>query len=410
MKKPAAKAKAASNYPALLTGIGAVLEQSRRAVVRAANCFMTATYWEIGRRIVEFEQGGKRRAEYGEELLKRLAEDLTARHGRGFGWRNLASMKLFYLSHSKILQTASAKLISGFGAEILQTLSAKSLTGSESPISQTLSAKSLIPISAPLSRKSPAADWVAFLQALATRFPLPWSHYVKLLTVKDEAARRFYEEEALRGGWSVRQLDRQIGSLFYERTLLSRDKAAMLRKGAKPRPGDALTVDEAVRDPLVLEFLNLKDEYSETDLEDALIRYLEAFLLELGGDFTFVGRQRRLRIGSVWYRVDLIFFHRRLHCLVILDLKLGTFTHADAGQMHLYLNYASEHWTHASENPPVGIILCSSANAALAHYALDSLPNKVMAREYRLALPAVKRLEAELTATRKRLERAGKKL
>jgi len=394
MKKPAAKTKpSAVSYPTLITGIGALLEQSRRAVVRAANCFMTATYWEIGRSIIEFEQGGKRRAEYGDELLKWLAEDLTAGHGRGFGWRNLASMKLFYLSYSKILQTPSAKLVSEFGTEILQTLTAIS-PGS---------------ISATLSRKSPDPDWAEILQALAQRFPLPWSHYVKLLTVKDEAARRFYEEEALRGGWSVRQLDRQIGSLFYQRTLLSKDKAAMLRKGAKPQPDDALTVDEVVRDPLVLEFLNLKDEYSETDLEDALVRHLEAFLLELGGDFAFVGRQRRLRIGHVWYRVDLIFFHRRLRCLVILDLKLGTFTPADAGQMHLYLNYAREHWTHEGENPPAGIILCSSADAALARYTLDTLPNKVMAREYQLALPELKRLEAELSATRKRLEKDRKK-
>lgn len=281
MKKPANKTKPAA-YPTLLTGIGALLEESRRAVVRAANCFMTATYWEVGRRIVEFEQGGKRRAEYGDELLERLSRDLTERHGRGFGWRNLASMKLFFLSYSKILQTPSAKLGAELGSGILQTLSAKS----SDEILRTPSGA------------LPTSDWVEFLRTLAARFPLPWSHYVKLLTVKDENGRRFYADEALRGGWSVRQLDRQISSLFYERTLLSKDKAAMLRKGAKPRPGDALSVDEAMRDPLVLEFLNLRDEYSETDLEDALVRHLETFLLELGGDFTFVGRQRRLRVGG----------------------------------------------------------------------------------------------------------------
>lgn len=386
-RKPVVKAKPAT-YPTLLTGIGALLEESRRSVVRAANCFMTATYWEIGRRIVKFEQGGKKRAEYGEELLLRLADDLTERHGKGFGWRNLASMKLFYLGYPEILQTPSAKLLGSGETEKLQTVSAKSVP----------------PISATLSRKSPA-DSLSLLQALAARFPLPWSHYVKLLTVKDAAARGFYEEEALRGGWSVRQLDRQIDSLFYERTLLSKNKASMLQKGAKPQPGDVLTVDEVVRDPFVLEFLNLKDEYSENDLEDALVHHLETFLLELGGDFTFVGRQRRLRIGGVWYRVDLIFFHRRLRCLVIIDLKLGPYTHADAGQMLLYCNYAREHWTHDGENPPVGIILCSSADTALAHYTLDTLPNKVMAREYQLALPAAKKLEDELAATRKRLER-----
>ena len=416
MKKPATQPKPAA-YPKLITGIGTLLEESRRSVVRAANCFMTATYWEIGRRIVEFEQGGKRRAEYGDELLERLSRDLTQRHGRGFGAVNLSHMKRFYLSWptEEIFQTLSEESRPGSGFEIFQTVSEKSGNpqilptvsdeSAEEQIWQTLSAKSRVPISATLSRIS-SADTLPLLRALAARFPLPWSHYVKLLTVKDEKARRFYEEEALRGGWSVRQLDRQIGSLFYERTLLSKDKAAMLRKGSKPQTGDALTVDEAVRDPLVLEFLNLKDEYSESDLEDALVRHLEAFLLELGGDFTFVGRQRRLRVGGTWYRVDLIFFHRRLRCLVIIDLKLGTLDHADAGQMHLYLSYAREHWTHEGENPPVGIILCSSADASLAHYTLDTLPNKVMAREYQLALPAVKKLEAELAETRKRLERA----
>lgn len=390
MRKPAAKSKPAA-YPTLINGIGALLEESRRTVVRAANSFMTATYWEIGRRIVEFEQGGKRRAEYGEELLERLSRDLMERHGRGFSRPNLSRIRDFYLCHpvQEICSTAS----SGSLAVIRSTLSNKS---ERLGFLQTPSAKFTPP------------DWIEFLRALAARFPLPWSHYVKLLTVKDEKARRFYEEEALRGGWSVRQLDRQVGSLFYERTLLSKDKAAILCKGAQPQPSDTLTVDEAVRDPLVLEFLNLRDEYSETDLEDALIRHLEAFLLELGGDFTFVGRQRRLRIDDEWYRVDLLFFHRRLRCLVIVDLKLGKFTHADAGQMHLYLSYANEHWTHPDENPPVGLILCSSAGESIVRYTLDTLPSKVMAREYQLALPAVKKLQAELAATRKRLERAGK--
>src|SRR2546421_311464 len=206
---------------------------------------------------------------------------------------------------------------------------------------------------------------------LARAFPLPWSHYVRLLSVENLNARRFYEAEALRGGWSVRQLDRQVGSQFYERTALSRNKAAMLRKGTVSLPSDEVTPEEEIKDPYVLEFLGLKDEYSESELEEALIKQLESFLLELGGDFTFVGRQRRLRVGDEWYRVDLVFFHRRLRCLVIIDLKLGRFSHADAGQMHLYLNYAREHWTHHDENPPVGLILCAQKDEALAHYALE---------------------------------------
>ncbi len=179
----------------------------------------------------------------------------------------------------------------------------------------------------------------------------------------------------------------------------------MLAHGAKPWADDAVSVDEQVKDPLVLEFLGLKDEYSESDLEEALVRHLEAFLLELGGDLTFVGRQRRLRIGDEWYRIDLLFFHRRLRCLVVIDLKVEKFSPADVGQMNVYLNYAKEHWTQPGENPPVGLILSAEKNEALAHYALGGLANEVLAREYRLVLPDEKRLARELQATRRRWQR-----
>ena len=240
---------------------------------------------------------------------------------------------------------------------------------------------------------------------MASCFPLPWSAYVRLLSVKGEQARAFYEAEALRGGWSVRQLDRQINSQYYERTALSRNKAAMLADGARAEPEDAVTPEEEIKDPYVLEFLGLKDEYSEHELEEALIQHLESFLLELGADFAFVARQKRLRIGDDWFRIDLVFFHRRLRCLVVIDLKLGRFTHADAGQMHLYLNYVREHWTHPDENPPVGLILCAHKNEALARYALEGLPNKIMAAEYRTTLPDERQLEQELVRTRQLLER-----
>ena len=347
-------------YGSLVGGIAGVLEAARRASARAVNAVMTATYWEIGRRIVEHEQRGIERAGYGEFLLKELGKDLTARFGRGFGWRNLFQMRGFYLT---------------FPPQKLQTPSATS-TGEESVFAR-----------------------------IATRFPLPWSAYVRLLAVKNENARSFYETEALRAGWSVRQLDRQIQSQFYERTALSRNKAAMLAKGARPQAGAAISPEEEVKDPYVLEFLGLRDEYSETDLEAALIRHLETFLLELGGDFCFIGRQRRLRIGDEWYRVDLVFYHRRLRCLVLIDLKLGRFTHADAGQMHTYLGYAAAHWTQPGENPPVGLILCAEKDEALARYALGNLPNKVLAAEYRTVLPDEKLIAADLQKTRRMLER-----
>lgn len=360
----------AADYSGLLGDIVSLLESARRSSARAVNAVMTATYWEIGRRIVEVEQRGEERAGYGDELILRLSTDLTARFGRGFSPVNLRQMRRFFGNwpEVQIQQTASAGL-------------------------------SLVP-----ERENRQTPSVRSASQLTSRFPLPWSHYVKLLSVDDTNARKFYESEALRGGWSVRQLERQISTLFYQRALLSKNKAAMLRRGADPQPDDLVMPDEEIKDPLVLEFLNLKDEYSEHELEDALIHKLEDFLLELGGDFTFVGRQRRLRIGDEWYRIDLLFFHRKLRCLVVIDLKLGKLTHADTGQMHMYLNYAREHWTHNGENPPVGLILCARNNEAVAHYALEGLSNQVMAAEYRMALPDENVLTAELEKTQRELE------
>jgi len=233
---------------------------------------------------------------------------------------------------------------------------------------------------------------------------LPWSHYNRLLRIRNAYAREFYETEALRGGWSERQLDRQINTQFYERTALSKNKTAMLTKGTLTKPEDAVTANEEIKNPLVLEFLDLKDEYSESDLEEALIHHLETFLLELGGAFSFVGRQRRLRIDHEWFRIDLLFFHRRLRSLLVIDLKTGPLSHADIGQMHLYLNYAKEHWVEPGENPPVGLILCTEKGESLARYALEGLPNKTVVREYLTLLPAEKVLAAEIDKTRRAIE------
>jgi predicted nuclease of restriction endonuclease-like (RecB) superfamily len=272
LSKKSISQTASGEYGGLIGGIAELLEASRRSAARTVNALMTATYWEIGRRIVEFEQEGEKRAEYGEGLLARLADDLTVRFGRGFSRQNLQRFRQFYLSQpaEKIRSTLSSKLTGG-------------IRPTPSSISQTPSGKSAM-------SSFTTTD-------LARVFPLPWSHYVLLVRrSRSREAFAFYHAEALRGGWSVRQLDRQIASQFYERTALSRNKAAMLRKGAGAE--QPLSADEEVRDPLVLEFLGLKDEYSESDLEEALLRHLESFLLELGGDFTFVARQRRLRIGN----------------------------------------------------------------------------------------------------------------
>ena len=358
------------NYNNIRAEIVELLNAARSAASRSVNAVMTATYWEIGRRIVQSEQAGEKRAEYGDVLIQRLAKDLSALFGRGFGSRNLAQMRSFYLAWPR--------------DKILQTLSAKSSTP--------------IPLNEIQGQPQPVQD-------LTKRFPLPWSAYVRLLSVKGSEARTFYETEALRSGWSVRQLERQIGSQFYERIALSQNKAAMLEKAETSEPSDLARPEEAIKDPFVLEFLNLKDEYSESDLEEALIHRLTDFLLELGDDFAFLGRQRRLRIDDTWFRIDLVFFHRRLRCLVVIDLKVGKFSYADAGQMHLYLNYASEHWMKPGENPPVGLILCAEKGAAEAHYALDNLPNKVLAAEYQTVLPDEKLIAKELDRSRRELDK-----
>lgn len=361
--------KSDAEYANVHSGIVNLLHAARAASVRSINAVMTATYWEIGKRIVESEMRGEDRADYGEKLVEQLATDLSRQFGRGFGKANLWQMRGFYRTWP--------------GKNILQTPSGES-------------ARSVIASTAP--------DIAAF----ATRFPLPWSAYVRLLSVKNPEARAFYETEALRSGWSVRQLDRQIGSQFYERIALSRNKAAMLEKAESPEAGDAISPESAIKDPFVLEFLNLKDEYSESELEEALIQHLADFLLELGDDFAFLGRQRRLRLDDTWFRIDLIFFHRRLRCLLIIDLKVGKFGYADAGQMHLYLNYAREHWMKAGENPPVGLILCTEKGVAEAHYALDNLPNKVLAAEYRTVLPDEKLIAGELERSQAELRERSK--
>jgi predicted nuclease of restriction endonuclease-like (RecB) superfamily len=369
-KENRALAVRSRDYDAMLSRVISLIDDAHRTSARTVNAFMTATYWSIGRYIVEFEQQGKSRAGYGEEILKRLATDLSDRFGKGFSLTNLKQFRHFYLAWRP--------------AQKGQTVSDLLL--------------------APPSKKSQTASDQLVASGLPSSFPLPWSAYVRLLSLKDEQARKFYEAEALRGGWSVRQLDRQINALFYERTALSRDKAKMLTKGAVAKREDTVTPEEEIKDPYVLEFLGLKDEYSESEIEEALILHLERFLLELGGDFAFVGRQRRLRIGDEWYRIDLLFFHRKLRCLVVIDLKRGKFTHADAGQMHMYLNYAREHWMRDGENPPVGLILCSQRDEAIARYALDGLPNKILATEYRTVLPDEKLIADEIEKTRRQLE------
>ena len=320
-------------YTGLLTGVSELLEQARHAAARSVNQILTATYWEIGRRIVDFEQQGARRAEYGVNLLQRLAKDLSARFGRGFGYSNLNLFRQVYLTYHD-----------------------------RRPILQSVTGESLTPLTTPVDHP------------LHQEFALSWTHYVRLLPLEEQAKRNFYEEEARRAGWSVRQLDRQINSMLYERVALSKKKGELLKRAE--RTDHLITAEEAIKDPYVLEFLGLPEPSSEKDLENALIQHMADFLLELGYGFTFVARQKRLQVGSESYYIDLLFYHRGLRCLVAIDLKVGKFTHADAGQMNLYLNYLTENEMFEGEESPIGLILSSEKDEAIAHYALGKLTGK----------------------------------
>jgi len=362
-------------YSTLITDLASLIEQGRRIAVRYVNTALVTTYWLIGRRIVEYEQKGKERAEYGETLLKKLSIDLTKRFDKGFGYINLNLMRQFYLTYlpQKILQTVSEE----------STLSLKSQASSgKFPKGHTVGSQSEIS------------------QILSVKFPLSWSHYCLLIRLDEPFKREFYEAECIRGNWSVRQLERQIQSLLYERTALSRRKMAVIAKAHK-KP-IIINPEDEIKDPYILEFLGLKDEYSESQLEEALIRHLEHFLLELGIGFTFVARQKRITLEGSHYRLDLLLYHRILRCLVAIDLKIGEFSHSDAGQMNLYLNYLKDREKLPEENDPVGVILCTDKKKTIVEYALGGMNNRIFASKYKLQLPDPEVLKSEIEHEKQR--------
>jgi len=349
--KPAV-VRAGDDYGSLLGEAVALLETARRTAARQVNAVMTATYWHLGRLIVEREQGGAPRAAYGAQVIERLAADLTQRFGRGFSTTALKRSRVFFTTW-KIGATASPQL------------------------------------DAPRP---------------ATVFPLPWSHYALLITVDHVEARSFYEKEALRGGWTIRQLRRQISTNYFERVRLAKDRPALLAKGQTPLPADTMTPDDEIRDVYLLEFLDLPDTHSESDLETALVADLEHFLLELGGDWTFWGRQKRICVDERWFKVDLVFFHRALRCLVLFELKTEEFRHEHVGQINFYLNYAREHWTRVDENPPIGVLLCAGQQENVARYSLQGIENTVLAASYLRQLPSEAEWTARLARVRRQLE------
>jgi predicted nuclease of restriction endonuclease-like (RecB) superfamily len=358
------------SYNHLLERIAEILNQARIKVVREINRAQVLAYWGIGREIVEFEQKGKARAEYGEELIVRLAKDMTERFGRGFSDRNLRNMRAFYLNFP-IQQTLSAKSIA---SEIFQTIPGKSKK------QKTPSAK---------SRRG---------QTQPVKFEpmLSWSHYCELLKVDVQLPRSFYEKEAIQNNWSVRELRRQINSMLFERLALSKDTKAVMKMAEKGQIVEK--PEDAIKDPYIFEFLNLKEEisYTEDQLEQAIIDKLQYFLLEMGKGFSFVARQKRITISNRHYHIDLVFYNRIVRCFVLIDLKTGDLDHSDIGQMNFYLNYFKENEKTEDENNPIGLILCAQKDNIFAKYVLGGLSNKVFASKYKLALPSEKELRTKL--------------
>lgn len=366
-RKTAAKAKPDSLAP-LIAEVRQLIRSARRGVASVIDTFQVCTNFEIGRRIVEHEQKGEKRAGYGAELLKDLSARLSGEFGRGFSPVNLSHMRRFYLTWQDrvhIFQKPSEKL-------------------SPSTIPQTPSEK-LVPIAI-----------VQETSAKSTNpFTLSWSHYVELLTVKDPDERSFYEIEATNSGWSLPELRRQKASALYHRLALSRDKAG-IRKLAKE--GQIVTSPEDVlKNPFVLEFLGLDERagYSESDLESAIITHLEKFLLELGKGFLFEARQKRFTFDGDHYFLDLVFYNRLLRCYLVIDLKLDKLTHQDLGQMQMYVNYYDRHVKVPEENPTIGLLLCRGKNDAVVELTLPKDAN-IHAKEYQLYLPSKELLKAKL--------------
>lgn len=330
--------------------IRSVLNEARSSAYRAVNFAMVKAYWQVGLLIVEYEQDGEPRAEYGKAVLKELSKKLTSEFGKGFSVQNLRYMRQFYQ----------------------------------------------------LFRKRHALRGESIDSAL--RPELSWTHYRLLLRVESDHARQWYMDEAASQNWSTRQLDRQISTLYYQRLLASRDKAPVTKEAAEKLA--QIEPSHFIRDPYVLEFLDLKDYpgLKESTLEQAIIDKLQQFLLEIGRGFSFVARQKRMRIGQEDFYIDLVFYNYILKCFVLIDLKIGKLTHQDIGQMDSYVRMYEDHSKVEGDNPTIGLILCSEKNEAIARYSVLNDSKQLFASKYMLYLPTEKELERELMRERRLLE------
>jgi predicted nuclease of restriction endonuclease-like (RecB) superfamily len=361
-KKAPAPPVARSAEP-LYREIRSVLESARAGAYRAVNAAMVQAYWQVGRLIVEHEQGGRTRAAYGEAVLDDLSRRLTVDFGRGFDVTNLRKMRQFYRMFE--IRDA-ARLESGKSKR-----DAVRLVSAEEPIRLTASDE------------------------------LSWSHYRLLMQVEDPAAREWYMNEAAEQHWSTRQLERQISVLYYERLLVSRRKAPV-RKEAATRLA-TVEPEQFIRDPYILEFLDLKEypALRESAVEQVIIDNLQAFLLELGKGFSFVARQKRMRFEDEDFYVDLVFYNYLLKCFVLIDLKVGKLAHQDIGQMESYVRMFDAHARPEGDNPTIGLILCSKKNEAIAKYSVLSEARQIFAAKYVKVLPTERELMREIQRERR---------
>ena len=366
--------KLATPVSDILPEIRSLIESSRYRVAATANLELVSLYWNIGRVITQDIQKHVKRAGYGSELIEGLAETLTHQFGRGFSATNLWDTRRFFESFA-IPRTLSGELAEGH-----QLQTASGVTQRISKIPQTLSGES-----------------TARLEIdFAKHHHIGWSHYVLLMGESDPQRRRFYFEQTAKLRWSTRELRRQIQSALFERVALSKDARKLIAIEKKKPPHEIVRYDDIFKDPYVLDFLGLEGAYSEKDLEGKIILNLQKFLSELGNDFCFITSQFRMRIDSDDYFLDLLFYHRGLRCLIAIDLKIGTFTAADKGQMDLYLSWLKKHEWRADENEPVGLILCTSKKRQHVELLLAHGPHKMHVSEYLTKLPDKKVLEDRL--------------
>lgn len=384
-------------YTQLVKAIDSASHQLLGRAAAVVNQSLVIRNWLIGAYIVEFEQRGEDRAKYGERLLDRLCADLAE--------RGLAGSSLSMLERARRLYFCYPQLSSAIPSSLMTKLaSSLKMSALQIPSSVMTESASMAkpPISASLMRKSPGPELTPF--SAETLLQFSWTQLIELIRIDDPLKRAFYENECLKCNWSVRQLQRQIGSLLFERTGLSTDKAAVLKRARTQAPQE--TIADLIRDPYVLEFTGLAElpHYTENELEKALLDHLQSFLLELGAGFLFEARQRRITVGNEHDYLDLVFYHRHLRCHVLLDLKIRPFKHGDAGQMNFYLNWWKQNVTTADEQPPVGIILCSDKDHTKVEFATAGMDNQFFVSRYLMALPSAEQLQRFVEQDRARTE------